>query len=1025
MNSLLQQFFNISFVREGLLASPDNSNILLEESYLYQIKSIFASLKASDKKFHNPKDFTSIFKNYDNQVMNVAEQMDVDEFYNLLIDRLEPYLKCTKYENLFKYTFSGTISNEVICKGCPHYSETKEVFQSIIIQVKNKKNIEESLDAFIQCEMMEGENSYNCEKCEKKVSALKRQCIKILPKVLVLVLKRFEYDYDTMQKNKINDYCEFPLELNMEKYTQEFLREKNSQNLPNQNNENIEYTDNSIGGASVNLNPEIKIEENLNNNPCYTYDLTGVVIHTGTTERGHYYSFAKNEKGKWHEFNDTNVSPFNLEDLEDEAFGGTQYYFNNKTRKNELIEKSTNAYVLFYTRKDVIKAVDEIENKMEVEENKEETEDMKYINLLKYNSKFSNIQDNIIENIKTDNFQYWISKMIFSEEYNDFIKDILLNYNSSQSDLFNVPLLGRNDIHNLQILPFEKKEIKYENLANLQINKKNEKFIYENARIKRFNYCLKETNKNNFNISENKINIINLNEDPLSLIKRNNVPNKNLEEKNKNLNNNTNINNNNNNLEFNFENLMKKLINFYSMNSNIDKNLIISNIKRDKNATCLNSSKNLIETQTSDFYLLPDDENLQNTNENNLKIENLIVNQLSLESLIRTCQADKLRHELFKFGIIFFFTTLIRCKDKSLIPAFVDVIKTNINISHKNAAWLLEEFSNVELISEFLIDCPQMEMKRLTSGLIFTAIMKISINNNSLINENLKSGNSNEYFESVNNFISSILNLVSKKNKYPTRDFNYLFFILWRYSTIGIKEKEFLYKSGLVKFILVNLKLKNKLKCDYNLEECIYCNVRVPKHGELLSKKPIKNEKLTLFEELIEKKQQERNVGISDNYLLSILFEILAESNYIQLSLNIEKKDQNIIEINTQEVESGNTLNKIDKEISNRNIEKLINLTNEDYNMIKLEDKDSFRIFALESGKSRQGIIYLNNLINKFCFNNKEFSRKLFEMFMENFTLYDFDDLIHIMKPFRSFLSIMDDLADLRVINYFINKFYF
>jgi ubiquitin carboxyl-terminal hydrolase 9/24 len=67
--------------------------------------------------------------------------------------------------------------------------------------------------------MLDGENAYLCEKCNKKVSALKRMCLKKLPNHLILVLKRFEFDFDSMQKVKINDMCEFPMTLNMEEFT--------------------------------------------------------------------------------------------------------------------------------------------------------------------------------------------------------------------------------------------------------------------------------------------------------------------------------------------------------------------------------------------------------------------------------------------------------------------------------------------------------------------------------------------------------------------------------------------------------------------------------------------------------------------------------------------------------------------------------------------------------------------------------------------------------------------------------------
>ncbi len=87
--------------------------------------------------------------------------------------------------------------------------------------MKNKKDIFQSLEALIKGEMLEGDNAYQCEKCDnKRVPALKRMCLKQLPNHLILVLKRFEFDYDTMQKIKVNDKCEFPIDLDMFDYTQ-------------------------------------------------------------------------------------------------------------------------------------------------------------------------------------------------------------------------------------------------------------------------------------------------------------------------------------------------------------------------------------------------------------------------------------------------------------------------------------------------------------------------------------------------------------------------------------------------------------------------------------------------------------------------------------------------------------------------------------------------------------------------------------------------------------------------------------
>ena len=66
---------------------------------------------------------------------------------------------------------------------------------------------------------METENAYYCESCDKKVDTVKRLCVKKLPPILVIQLKRFDYDFERDAAVKFNDYFEFPRELDMEPYT--------------------------------------------------------------------------------------------------------------------------------------------------------------------------------------------------------------------------------------------------------------------------------------------------------------------------------------------------------------------------------------------------------------------------------------------------------------------------------------------------------------------------------------------------------------------------------------------------------------------------------------------------------------------------------------------------------------------------------------------------------------------------------------------------------------------------------------
>ncbi len=243
--------------------------------------------------------------------------MDADEFFNMFMDKLETQIKGTKHEHSIKQHFGGVVSNELICKGCPHYSEREESFLTVNLQVKNKKNIDQSLAAFVEGEMLEGDNAYHCEKCDKKVNTLKRACLKKLPNHLIMVLKRFEFDFDSMTKVKVNDYWEFPNKLNLEPYTQQGLRKA----------EQAKKSENQQDSGAQNK------EDDIQEYPTsyFEYKLTGVVIHLGFADSGHYYSLIQDreltevsEDQKWYEFNDHLVSSFDPQKISSVAFGGEE-----------------------------------------------------------------------------------------------------------------------------------------------------------------------------------------------------------------------------------------------------------------------------------------------------------------------------------------------------------------------------------------------------------------------------------------------------------------------------------------------------------------------------------------------------------------------------------------------------------------------------------------------------------------------------------------------------------------------------
>lgn len=297
MNSLLQQIaMNVKLSEDILTAkNPDTSIFPLNESLLYQLKIVIAVLKFSIKKYHNPKHFFNVIIGYDCKQLNPFEQMDVDEFFNLLLDRIEPFF--SEDINPFKKHYQGLLQYDFIPEKCGHRSTKVEVFNSLSLQVRDSNNINTSLDVFFDQELLDGENMYYCEQCKKKVPTIKSIAIKQLPRCLVIVLKRFKFDYHQMRKIKINTYCSFEHNINMRKYT----ADKDSNVIPNTE-----------------------------------YELGGFIIHSGDGDRGHYYSMIKDERNKWFEFNDTNVKEYDPKNIPNDAFG------------SEDQSKTVSAYLLFY-----------------------------------------------------------------------------------------------------------------------------------------------------------------------------------------------------------------------------------------------------------------------------------------------------------------------------------------------------------------------------------------------------------------------------------------------------------------------------------------------------------------------------------------------------------------------------------------------------------------------------------------------------------------------------------------------------
>ena len=297
LNSCIQQLFCIDPFKQFILSYAAHGS----ESILYQLQVTFSALQHSIQPSFEPKDLCNTLLDWEGKPLNIQEQQDADEFINSFLDKILYQIPAESF-NIVHELLSGTLVTEI--KGeedCEHVRKIQEKFFTLPIQVKNQGKLESGLKEFVSGEVLEGANAYQCDSCGRKVRAVRRVLVNSLPKVLIITLRRFEFNYEIMRRVKLNDFCEFPNELDM-----------------------TDYTSDELGAQEKEY---------------FQYRIKGVLVHLGTAESGHYYSYIRNEDS-WFEFNDALVVPFDPKDLSQEAFGGYE----------GISSKQKSAYILFYER---------------------------------------------------------------------------------------------------------------------------------------------------------------------------------------------------------------------------------------------------------------------------------------------------------------------------------------------------------------------------------------------------------------------------------------------------------------------------------------------------------------------------------------------------------------------------------------------------------------------------------------------------------------------------------------------------
>ncbi|CDW84271.1 ubiquitin carboxyl-terminal hydrolase 40 [Stylonychia lemnae] len=246
--------------QDGDIETPSSFLSGKRREILFNIQKLFVLLQEEDSRAITTQELTKAF-GWDNN--EELQQQDVQELNRVLFDIVERSLKDTAYEALIDQLYRGNLSHLIICQKCNTPRVREEKFLDLLVQVKNCKDICESLQKFFAFDKLDGDNQLFCDHCNEKTDTLKGQRITKLPPILTICLARFDIDYTKWERIKVNDRFEYPLEIDLKDFVEPDA-------LP-------------LQADTV-------------------YELKSIIIHRGGAYGGHYYAYIQDElqEGDWH-----------------------------------------------------------------------------------------------------------------------------------------------------------------------------------------------------------------------------------------------------------------------------------------------------------------------------------------------------------------------------------------------------------------------------------------------------------------------------------------------------------------------------------------------------------------------------------------------------------------------------------------------------------------------------------------------------------------------------------------------------
>jgi ubiquitin C-terminal hydrolase len=309
------------------LSFPENKPIMPQRNESININSM-RDIPPFLPQFHQPPTIEQTIENIVKELENNPKEIDLNKIKQTeektILKWFDNFNKTNKskynldsssssdsdfisYDDLNDYDANFLDSDDEAGKNKALYQAIKKITEknvtSInIVEIKEELTLKKLLELQSIPELLNEKNQWFCDGCNKKVDAYKTMNFWYLPEVIVIHLKRFKKTYTSVQK--ITDNVIFPIdELNLDEYLDDESPMKNK---------NLKY---ELFGVNNHQSFGFTVPQHFLDKMNPEEQLRVRMMVSSGIDFGHYYSYCKNEDGKWYEFNDEVVREIKMSDI--------------------------------------------------------------------------------------------------------------------------------------------------------------------------------------------------------------------------------------------------------------------------------------------------------------------------------------------------------------------------------------------------------------------------------------------------------------------------------------------------------------------------------------------------------------------------------------------------------------------------------------------------------------------------------------------------------------------------------------